>query len=65
MGADRTPDGTRTPNRSTDVPQATAHGGVCVWANRVALVSTTMVDHDLDDTIRYARRALPDLVHRD
>jgi hypothetical protein len=36
-----------------------------MWANRVALVSTTMVDHDLDDTIRYARRMPPDLVHRD
>ncbi|WP_157034902.1 hypothetical protein [Actinocatenispora sera] len=42
-----------------------AHGGFCVWVNRAAVVELFTVDHDVDETIRYARRVLPDIVHRD
>jgi hypothetical protein len=41
------------------------HGGLCVWVNRAALVAMMTLDHSVHDTIRYARRTLPDIVHRD
>jgi hypothetical protein len=50
---------------TSSVDGETGHGGLCVWVNRAALVAMMALNHGVDDTIRCARRMLPDIVHRD